>query len=97
MAIIADDGDEVKALARELFTCLEEIRDLNKSGQEMVWELAQTSNDKFYKTAEAIVREVASIMIAGLPDCVETADKVNAYSDFLLSMPGPIVKPQKII
>ncbi len=86
MARTAGDGDEVKALAQRLISCLGEIKDLNKNGQNMLGELAQTSKDKSYETAEGIVNEVASIVMAGLPDCAETANKVSAYGDFLLSM-----------
>ena len=52
----------------------------------MLSTLSQTSKDKSYDTAKGIVDEVASIVKAGLPDCAETAGKLNAYGEFLISI-----------
>lgn len=86
MARTVGDGSEVKELSRRLQTCLEEIIQLNGKGKALLGQLSQTSKDKSFDSAEGVVNEVASIVLAGLPDCSETAGKLNAYGDFLISM-----------
>ena len=86
MARTAGDGDEVKALAMKLKNSLGEIIRLNGEGKRLLDTLSGTSKDKSYDTAQGIVNEVASIVKAGLPDCLETAEKVKAYGEFLISM-----------
>lgn len=86
MARTAGDGADVKKLADQLKMNLKEIIDLNKKGQTLLNTLAETSKDKSYETAESIVNEVASILLQSLPDCGETASKVNAYGEFLESI-----------
>ena len=83
---VIGSGDEAKALAQRLRSCLEEIIQLNGKVSNMLSTLSQTSKDKSYDTAKGIVDEVASIVKAGLPDCAETAGKLNAYGEFLISI-----------
>lgn len=86
MARTVGDGADVKELSKRLKTCLEEIIQLNGKGKALLGQLSQTSKDKSYDSAESVVNEVAAIVMAGLPDCSETAGKLNAYGDFLISM-----------
>lgn len=86
MARTAGDGDEVKRLATDLRNNLEEIMRLNGRGKALLGTLAQSSKDKSYAAAEAVVDEVASIVMQGLPDCGETARKVHEYGVFLDSI-----------
>ena len=86
MARTAGDGEEVKALALKLKDSLGEIIRLNGEGQRLLDTLAETSKDKSYDTAKGVVDEVAAIVKAGLPDCLEAAQKVKAYGEFLISI-----------
>ena len=86
MARTVGDGADVKELSKRLRACLEEIIQLNGRGKALLGQLSQTSRDKSYDSAESVVNEGASIVLAGLPDCAETAGKLNAYGDFLISM-----------
>lgn len=86
MARTAGDGEEVKKLAGDLRNALSEIVRLNGKGKALLTTLEGTSKDKSYNTAEGIVDEVAAIVLAGLPDCGETAGKVYSYGEFLESM-----------
>lgn len=83
---VIGNGNDAKELAKRLQMCLQEIIELNGKGKAMLGQLAQTSKDKSYDSAEGVVNEVASIVLAGLPDCSETAGKLNAYGDFLISI-----------
>lgn len=86
MARTVGDGEEVKELAQKLKNCLEEIKQLNGKGQALLNQLSDTSKDNSLRTSEDIVNEVASIVKSGLPECAETAQKVNAYGDFLVKL-----------
>lgn len=86
MARVVGDGAEVVDLSNKLKACLEEIITLNGNGKKMVDSLASTSKDKSLDTAQGIVNEVASIVMKGLPECAETAGKVKAYGEFLISI-----------
>lgn len=86
MARVVGDGSEVVDLSNKLKQCLEEIITLNGNGKKMVDSLASTSKDKSLDTAQGIVNEVASIVMKGLPECAETASKVKAYGEFLISI-----------
>lgn len=86
MARVAGEGAEVVDLADKLKNCLEEIINLNGNGKKLVEALGSTSKDKSLDVAEGIANEVASIVLKGLPDCLEAAGKVKGYGEFLISI-----------
>lgn len=86
MARVAGDSGEVKGMAGSLKRTLEDIIETNKKGKSLLGELAATSKDKSYNTAEDIVNEVAAILLAALPDCSEVAQKLVEYSVFLADL-----------
>lgn len=86
MARVAGEGSEVVELSKKLVQSLQQIKTLNGNGKKLVDSLAATSKDKSLDTAQGIVNEVASIVMKGLPACAETASKVKAYGEFLISI-----------
>lgn len=83
MARVAGESSEVQGLAQQLINVLNSMDEVHKKGKSLLDQLASTSKDKSYDTAEAVVEEVRSLAKAGIPDCKEVAGKLMEYAEFL--------------
>lgn len=80
------DSEEVKRLGDLLIRILQQLRDTQKEGTNILRKMDGSVNDNVYQEAEDIVQEVAGIILKGLDDTVEVAKKVKAYGEYLESL-----------
>lgn len=83
MARVAGESGEVAQMGKNLKGILGNVLETTAKGEKLLSELANTSKDKSYDTADGVVKEVQGILKNSITDCAEVAQKLKAYSEFL--------------
>lgn len=80
------NADEVRNLGRLLLRVMQQVRDTNKEGVQILKKMNGSVNDNAYDRAEEIVTEVTKLIADGIDDVITVSGKIGEYADYLDSL-----------